>query len=140
MAIVCMESYSKYYLPQNGQSTSWSVNLLRDATFKSTRDKIIERVEISKINPDRISTDFTMNKSVRRWESIAVITRAIGLTKDSADAEEFHAVSEVAMLMSIFFNAAVLCLPGTATQHGFDESWNIECKAFVTGVFASWGF
>ena len=46
---------------------------------------------------------------------------------------------EVAMMMSTWFNAAVLCLPGTATQHGYDEQWNIEGKAYVTGVFAAWG-
>ena len=41
--------------------------------------------------------------------------------------------------MTTFFNAFVLCLPGTARQHGFDEQWNTEGKAYVTGVFASWG-
>ena len=107
-------------------------NIRRDASFKMIRNRIRSHINDCRKNPD-VAND------ARKWESIAVTSRVNGFTLAMNDAEKKHALTEVTMLMTTFFNASVLCLPGTATQHGFDEQWNIEGKAYVTSVFASWG-
>ena len=74
----------------------------------------------------------------RRWASIGIINMAYGLNRDLDDVDEHHAVTEVAMLASTKFNAAVVCLPGATSKHGYSEQWNIKGKAYVTAVFAAW--
>ena len=76
--------------------------------------------------------------SPRRWENVGIMTTAYGFDRDLDDPEECHAVVEVAMLASTWINAAVVCLPGTASQHGYGEQWTIKGKAHITRVFPAW--
>ena len=103
----------------------------RKNTFEISRDQIQEHFEQCMEDSGYCKTGSC------KWESIGITTTAHGVTLAMDDAEEYYAVMQVAMLASTWFNAAVACLPGTASQHGYDEQWNIEGKAYVTGVFAA---
>ena len=72
--------------------------------------------------------------SACRWESIGSITTAYRFIQ--VRPEERHAVVEVTMLASTWYSAAVVCVPGTAAQHGYPDEWN-TAKAYVTAVFAA---
>ena len=52
--------------------------------------------------------------------------------------EERHALVEDAMLMSTWYNEAVVCMPGTVVQHGYPDEWDMV-TAFVTAFFAAFG-